>query len=219
MEPFKVCGHLRDVTGTYPDAALIVNAGKAGGDNARHAIARQWLSEGIPYAFKDCPGIYESVRLWLALRLDVDPKEINLTGSARLGQSLAPSKIGKPFGESSDLDIFIISSSLFDRLKSEFDHWMYAYESGELQAANGREEYFWKENLDRIPKNLYRGFIDSKFIPNHEQYKATRAIANAMYLLKGKLDVTPLAPSISDASVRCYRSWDSYVRQISLSLK
>ena len=218
MEPFKVCGHLRDVTGAYPDAALIVNVGKAGGDNARHAIARQWLSEGIPYAFKDCPGIYESVRLWLALRLNVDPKEINLTGSARLGQSLAPSKIGKPFSESSDLDIFIISSDLFGRLKSEFDQWAYAYEVGDLKASNLREDSFWRDNLVRIPKNLYRGFIDSRFIPNHEQYKATRAIADAMYLLKGKLDVTILAPKISDASVRCYNSWESYVRQISLSL-
>lgn len=219
MEPFKVCGHLRDMTSPYPDAALIVNAGKAGGDNTRHAIARQWLSEGIPYAFKDCPGVYESVRLWLSLRLDVDPKEINLTGSARLGQSLSPKKLGKPFGDTSDLDIFVISASLFERLKSEFDHWAYAYEIGELNASNATEDSFWKKNLEGVPKNIYRGFIDSKFIPNYERYKAARSISNSMYLLKHKLDVTPLAPSISDASVRCYNSWESYVRQVSLSLK
>ena len=219
MEPFKVSSQLRDVTGSYPDAQLISDVAKQGGESARSAIARQWLSEGIPYAFKDCPGVYESVRAWIATRLNIDPKEVNLTGSARLGQSLAPDKMGKPFGEGSDLDIFIISNELFDNLKNDFNVWSFDYESNSLKASNDREDGFWKNNLYRGPKNLSKGFIDSNIVPNHSKYIYTRNVAQTMYLLKEKLDVTISAPKICHASVRCYKSWSSYVRQISLGLQ
>ncbi|NOR81533.1 MAG: hypothetical protein GQ529_11995 [Methyloprofundus sp.] len=177
------------------------------------------MSEGIPYAFKDCPGVYESVRSWLAIRLDINPKEVNITGSARIGQSLAPKKMGKPFGEGSDLDLFIISSELFDKLKIDFNEWSFDYESNKVIASNDREDGFWKNNLHRCPKNISRGFIDSNVIPNHDKYTYAKNIAQTMYLLKEKLDVTNSAPKVCHASVRCYRSWDSYVRQVSLGLQ
>ncbi len=37
--------------------------------------------------------------------------------------------------------------------------------------------------------------------------------------LKEKLDVTPEAPKFSYVSVRCYKSWVCYVRQISLGFQ
>lgn len=218
MEPFKVPEKLRCITATYPDAKLISEVAKQGGESVRLAIARQWLSEGIPFAFKECPGLYESIRTWISLRLDVDPKETNITGSARLGQSLAPTKMGKPFGDGSDLDVFIISEKLFEKLKSDFDNWAFEFESNLIKSTNERENGFWISNLDRGHKNISRGFIDSKIIPNREKYSSARKIAQTMYLLKEKLDITDNAPKISDASVRCYKSWDSYVRQVSLSL-
>ncbi|MBB1369583.1 hypothetical protein H5058_01745 [Pseudoalteromonas sp. SR45-4] len=177
------------------------------------------MSEGIPFAFKDCPGIYESIRSWVGSRLNIDPKELNVTGSARLGQSLAPHKMGKPFGDGSDLDIFIISNELFEHLKSDFNEWSYDFESGVISASNDRENGFWKGNLHRGPKNIARGFIDSNIVPNHDKYCYVRNIAQTMYLLKEKLDVTSEAPNFSHASVRCYKSWASYVQQISLGFQ
>ncbi|AQQ69444.1 hypothetical protein Mag101_07895 [Microbulbifer agarilyticus] len=176
------------------------------------------MSEGIPFAFRDCPGIYEAVRDWVAIKLDVDPKEVNLTGSARLGQSLSPRKIGRPFGEGSDLDVFVISTELFNRLKSDFDEWSYDFESGNVKPSNEREAGFWKDNLHRCPKNIFRGFIDSNVIPNHQKYQCVKNISQTMYLLKEKLGVTPGAPKVCHASVRCYKSWGDYVRQVSLGL-
>lgn len=219
MEPFKVSSHLRDVVSPYPEAKLIAEVAKNGGESARQAIARQWLSEGIPFAFKECPGIYESIRSWVGSRLNIDPKELNVTGSARLGQSLAPHKMGKPFGDGSDLDIFIISSELFEHLKSDFNEWSYDFESGVISASNERESGFWKGNLHRGPKNIARGFIDSNIVPNHDKYRYVRNIAQTMYLLKEKLDVTSEAPNFCHASVRCYKSWASYVQQISLGFQ
>lgn len=218
MEPFKVSNPLRSITGAYPEASTLSQAAKQGGESTRTAIARLWLSEGIPYAFKDCPGIYESVRTWIAMRLDVDPKEINLTGSARLGQSLAPHKMGKLFGEGSDLDMFIISSELFDKLKTDFNNWSDDYESKVVVASNERENGFWRDNFYRGAKNISKGFIDAKLIPNREKYSHARNVAQTMFLLKEKLGTTDLAPTICHASLRCYKSWSSCVNQISLSL-
>ncbi|MGY4879456.1 hypothetical protein ACLUEY_16425 [Vreelandella aquamarina] len=219
MEPFKVSNHLRDVVSAYPEARLISEAAKHGGESARQAIARQWLSEGIPFAFKDCPGIYESIRSWVGARLNIDPKELNVTGSARLGQSLSPRKLGTPFGSGSDLDIFIISSELFEQLKSDFNQWSFDFESGDISASNDKESQFWKDNLHRGPKNIARGFIDSRIVPNRERYSNVVNVAQTMYLLKEKLDVTPEAPKFSYASVRCYKSWACYVQQISLGFQ
>jgi hypothetical protein len=219
MEPFKVSNHLQDVVAQYPDAKLLSEVAKNGGESARQAIARQWLSEGIPFAFKDCPGIYESMRSWISSRLNIDPKELNITGSARLGQSLAPSKMGKPFGDDSDLDIFIVSSELFEHLRNDFNEWSYDFESGVIRASNQRESGFWTDNLHRGPKNIDRGFIDSNIIPNREKYRHVSNVAQTMYLLKEKLDVTSNAPKFCHASVRCYKSWSSFVQQISLGFK
>jgi len=218
MEKFSVPRELKLITCTYPEASLISSVAKTGGLQARQAIARQWLSEGIPFAFKNCPGLYESIRTWLAIRLSIDPKAIGITGSAKIGQSLAPSQIGKPFSDSSDLDLFIISKNLFDKLVSDFNSWAYDFETGNLIPSNKREEGFWKDNIQRGPKNILKGFLDSKMVPNLAKYSQVQNIAQTMWLLIEKLKITADAPRISRASVRCYKAWENYVQQVSLSL-
>lgn len=121
MEKFTVPSELKKITCTYPEANLLSSVARNGGIQARQAIARQWLSEGIPFAFKNCPGLFESIRVWLGTRFSIDPKAIGITGSAKIGQSLAPSKLGKPFNHESDLDLFIISDILFEKIISEFN--------------------------------------------------------------------------------------------------
>lgn len=218
MEPFKVSEKLRGIIDAYPDARLIAEAAREGGEAAKQAIARQWLSEGIPFAFKDCPGMYESVRTWLAVRLSVDPKEINITGSARLGQSIAPKKIGSPFGNGSDLDIFVVSDALFERLKKDFNAWSYQFQCGALNPKNPRELHFWNENVGRGERSLSRGFIDTKIIPNYESFACAQNVAQTMFMLLGRLENSISAPQFSDASVRCYNSWSNYSRQVTMGL-
>ena len=78
-----------------------------GGREARIALAQLWMTEGIPFAFVECPVLYDSVRLWLGKRLNVHAKEISITGSGRTGESLNPQRTGKPFDAKSDLDLFV----------------------------------------------------------------------------------------------------------------
>lgn len=218
MEAFKGATILKELIGSYPDAKIIQNVAREGGETARLAIARLWLSEGIPYAFKECPWLYESLRSWIAMRLNVDAKEISITGSARLGQSLSPRQIGKVFNRESDLDIFIVSSELFEKLRNDFSQWSFDFESGVINPSNDRERGFWEDNYSRGAKVLSKGFIDSKLIPNYDKYETVKNISQSMWLVKEKLTITPNAPTISHASVRCYKSWNDYVRQASLSL-
>ncbi len=218
MEPFKVSTQLATLLGSYPDAKTLVDAAVKGGEQSKVAIARLWLSEGIPYAFRDKPALYESVRGWLGTRLGVDPKEIHLTGSARIGQSLAPKRLGTIFGDHSDLDIFIVSYDLFERMKADFNHWSYEFEGGLVQPSNDRERRFWEENNQRGPRLIQRGFLDSNIVPNRSAYPTIKNIAQTMWLLKGKLDITENAPRVRSASVRCYLDWVSYVRQMVISL-
>ena len=219
MESFSISDSLRALTTPYPDPCLVLDAADRGGEQARIALVRLWLSEGIPHAFRECPAVYEAVRSWLSVRLDVHAKEIGIVGSARLGASLAPKKLGKKFSITSDLDLVIVSKGLFEKLREEFCQWSLAFESGEVVARNPKEEKWWRENNKWVPRNIACEFLDPEKIPNLEPYPVTREISQTMFLLHGKLKCTLDAPHPKRASVFCFRSWDSFVRQKSLNLR
>lgn len=218
MKPFAISDQLKDVSETYPAANTIAKAGKNGGQEARSALARLWLSEGIPYAFKDRPAVYEAMRSWLSNNLDVNAKNFSLVGSARIGTSLAPSKLGSAFNYKSDLDLVVISNALFADLRDEFCQWSRDFEGEKVIPRNSNEEKYWKDNNKRGHIHIQRGFIDQKMIPNLSQYPVVRRISETMAILIQKLKATDHAPNIEHASLRCYASWDYFVRQISLNL-
>lgn len=219
MRPFKLSNPLRKLTGNYPEALCLRETAKAGGEISKAAIARVWLSEGIPFAFRHCPGMYDIVRAWIGYRLGVDPKEVSITGSARIGQSLAPGKIGKPFDNHSDLDLFVVSKCLFEKMKNDFCTWSYDFENRRIVPENDRERKFWLDNHERGLKVIRKGFLDSKMIPNRKKYSTIQNVHQTMWLLREKLHITDGAPKVKRASLRCYNSWPDHLRQVSLSLK
>lgn len=218
MRPFDVSPHLAGLVDAYPSAEELARASYAGGPQVRLFLARLWLSEGIPFAFRARPAVYEHMRSFLASRLGVDPKDITLIGSARVGQSLSPSTLGRPFSSDSDLDLTVVSPDLFNRLVAEFNAWAYDFESGVAQPANSRERRFWNDHLERGPDVIGRGFLDSKMIPLRHSYVLAKQVGQTMYLLREKLAATPGAPVVSRADIRVYRSWDAFARQVGLSL-
>ena len=219
MEPFRVPEPLRALRVTHPEAKLVLHAASDGGKTSCDALARLWLSEGIPYAFTECPAVYEVLRGWLAIRLDVDPKDISLTGSARIGSSLSPRKCGVRFSADSDLDLFIVSEILFNKLREEFKKWTNEFNEGIVKPKNPRERKFWLDNAARGLNLLDRGFIDQKMIPNLQNYPVVKSISQGMFLLIEKLKITVDAPKPKLASIRCYKSWKHAIQQISLNLE
>ena len=217
MRPFLIAESVRELRDTYPAAHRVLQAA-AGGRVARSALVQLWITEGIPYAFKDCPAIYASMRTWLGQKLDVHPKEISMTGSGRFGESWVPSKLGTSFGPKSDLDLFLVSSDCFARVEADFTRWSNEYDRGEITPQNDRQAKYWDDHQRRGPKIIQRGFLDTWMIPPWHRYETVQHVAQTMWLLKRRLEATASAPVVSKAVERVYHDMTSLVDQESFNL-
>lgn len=215
MKPFEFNPSLNEITDRYPASDQLLEVLDTSGHSDRVAIARQWLSEGVPFAFEHCPAVFESLRIWLALKLGVKAKEISLVGSARLGWSLDPEKLGSPFSPKSDLDLFVVSQKLFLLITEDFCRWNSDYVNGRISPTTNKEKVYWPDNSKRGPGLISRGFMDAKLIPGGYDRKN---IDDMMSQLVENLNATITAPNLRRASLRCYNSWGSFEDQISLNL-
>ena len=204
----------------YPAAEDVLQA-VALGSRERAVVARLWMSEGIPFAFRECPALYEEARTWLAEQLGLDPKEISLRGSGRLGYSLRPERWGDAYNPlSSDLDVFAVSERLFDRLRKDFERWSDDYASGAIVPRSKGERRNWPENRKWGARNKDRGFLDSWMVPNRPAYPVVSKTNDRLAGLWTKLLKTDAGPTPREKlTLRCYRDWQSYERQAIISLK
>jgi hypothetical protein len=220
VKPLQVDAQLLGLSSQYPDASAFREAVLRLSPHSREWVVRLWLTEGIPFAFRDRPAVYESVRGWLGERLHVCPKEVTLLGSARIGFSLAcPPDYGRTFSSRSDLDLSIVSPSLFDKFSKSFEQWEADYIGQIVQPRHPRERQLWDENIRRIRTNLARDFMDANKIPTRDRYPIAQTVAQTVWVLKEKLEVTEGAPKVRKASIRVYRSWRALVARVSFNLR
>lgn len=219
VRPFAIPEDCKLLRETYPEPGVLSEAIRSLGLPDLEAVASLWLSEGIPFGFVSTPILYEIVRRWLALRLQVEPKSITLIGSARIGYSLRRvPDYGRAFGEQSDLDFSAIDGELFSALVDTFSEWLSDVNKGRVSPRNEKEKRYWPENLRLLPDNIFRGFIDPYKIPTWHRYPKVVSIQHALYELSERLRVTPDAPNVRGVSLRVYRDWPSFFRQVSLNL-
>src|SRR5688500_10040342 len=77
--------------------------------------ATKWVLEPLPFLFEvGGPSALWRWKSTLAGQLEVDPKNVLITGSAAVGVSLNPYKSFKPFDDKSDIDVAVISTYHFD---------------------------------------------------------------------------------------------------------
>ena len=217
---FRIGPRLAKVSGAYPLPNDVFAAAEVG-TRERTILARLWISEGIPFAFRQCPGLYEEVRKWLADGLELDPKQISIAGSARLGYSLAPKKWGEPYqSNSSDLDFFAVSERLFEGLCHDFERWSNDYVCNSVRPRTDRDRFYWDANRLETPRSIQRGFLDSKRVPNLDRYGLFQRMNNRLAYLSAKLHKMDWGPKPPRRlTLRCYKDWASYERQLDLSLK
>src|SRR4029077_2344964 len=154
MQPFSVAAEFLQLKDTYPDPGQLTRAARVANFYEHEGLVRLWLSEGIPFAFREFPGLYEVVRGWLGSKLGIHPKTITLIGSARIGYSLAPHPaFGRAFSAKSDLDFAVVSESLFSTLSASVTKWRNDVGVGTVKPRNSREQSFWSDNLSRLPFN------------------------------------------------------------------
>lgn len=77
-------------------------------------IVDEHLFAGMPFSFSAQTEVYQAMIKAISSGLQVSQNDICVVGSARIGFSLSPHKFGEPFGRYSDIDIIVVSSSLFD---------------------------------------------------------------------------------------------------------
>lgn len=220
MKPFEVYKALDELTDVHPSADILLKVAGGIDHNVRYAICRLWLSEGLPFAFKTRPSVYEAVRIWLANSLAIQAKQITIIGSGRQGFSLSPDQnIGRLFGTHSDLDFTIVSLDIFQRLKDTFHRWADEYRTERVHPRNNREKSFWDENMKSCASGFNRGFVDPHKIPTFHRYPEANKVAQTMYLLNEKFKITPGAPVISKVSLRIYKDWDSFILQMAINLE
>lgn len=218
MKPFFVSEANEKLRERYPPTTDFVQAANTLDYKGRVALLCLVITEGVPAAFQNCPLLYESLRNFIAGRLDVHAKEVTLIGSARLGYSLAPSpKFGQTLSSSSDLDFSVISKGLFKQLSDVFGTWQADFDKGVRKPRNQTEGKFWIDNLNRLPANIHRGFIDPYKIPN--LYPLPSSISETLWLSGRKLAITPLAPQFKRLTLRVYSDWDDILRQQLLNLQ
>lgn len=217
--PFLVKESSKHLVKAYPDSEQIKDVFTKASENERHGIVRLWITEGIPYAFKDNPLLYEEIRAFIANGVKVHPKEVTLVGSARIGYSLKPQVWGRTFTEASDLDFAIISNDLYIRLVNDFQKWVGDIETKKISARNPNQLKSWLGSILTVNLNISKGYIYTKNLFPHNYYPTVAHSYYSMGKLKERLSVTPNCPDISDLSIRIYSSWNSCIRQIKINLK
>jgi hypothetical protein len=89
-------------------------------------------------------------QLHQCFRIKFHPLQLIVCGSAHLGFSPVPHKLGNPFNAlSSDIDVAVVSTELFD-------HWWFELQSIEL----------FPPDLARVAEDLFWGFINPSNVKN-----------------------------------------------------
>ena len=115
----------------------------------RHTVGKHILT-GDCYIL-DQDGHY-SMRAAISDRYEVHPEQVFVVGSAKLGFSIAEAKRFRAFCTESDIDVAIVSDSLFDRI------WMEVLRFD----TEGNE---WREEKPRFRKYLMQGWIRPDALP------------------------------------------------------
>src|SRR5207249_9485842 len=75
-------------------------------------LVRKHITSGDCFVLS--PSSYYELKARIAGNFGIHPAEVVVVGSAKLGFSLAPDKRYRPFGQTSDIDVTLCSSDLFD---------------------------------------------------------------------------------------------------------
>lgn len=218
IHPIKFESNLSSLSPKFPKAETLLSTFKESNGASREAFARLWLTESVPAAFYLCPAVFEGLRLWVSEQLNVHPKEVNLTGSARVGYSFAPTQFGKFYNKDSDFDMFIVSDSLFSKISADHDMFEHDFINELITPKTDHQRECWSENINVNKRNIKKKFLDANKIPSYKRYTTAQSINNNAWRLTEALKLTDNAPTPSYISFRIYKDWKHCIDRLSLNL-
>lgn len=195
--PFDVNGRAQPKAAAHPTPDELCDAAKHLSTDDLVAFVRALVQERTPAAFASSPLLWESVRKWLAARHAVHPREVGMSGSAQLGYSIVATKDWAKFDPvGSDLDLFVVSGPLFEKIERE------ARRLAASPAGAGR----YVEQVKTITRTLSRGWIDVKHVPaDHDQYSASANLMNDASIIIDRLENHGY--KLKPSSFRVYADW------------
>ena len=206
-----VCEH-------YPQSDIF-NSGRKATITELKRFVRIILTEGIPFACVTCPMAYEFGRHRAAERIGVDPKQLSVTGSARIGYSLHPDKFARAYDPAnSDIDLFLIDEECFVTLAQEYTDFLRLFESGKIVPRNEREKEYWTANKEFCPNDIRKGFLDQKYVPTFNRFQMPQRLGDAAHRFKANVNSASGKELVRSTSLRTYRDWNAAINQISFSL-
>lgn len=193
---FSTCG-LPNAPGLDPEAfALELSRIPS---TERMAMVRTWVQDRSPAAFSTLPYLWEAVREWTAKRHSLSPRQIGLAGSAQIGFSTHPRKAFAPFNKNgSDLDLYIVSDSLFAILEREANIFV------SRQMAADKSDFM--AQADTTSRAIARGYVDLQHIPAFpDRYPTCARLKNDASIIIDKLKLSGF--NLKPSHFRIYRDW------------
>jgi hypothetical protein len=170
-------------------------------------VAKVFLLEGVPFVFADSPKRYLIFRERVADSFEIGYQDVCIVGSAKLGFSPSPRKFGRPFAEASDVDVVIISSSLFD--KGTHTLFRYLNNVGPPIDFNKRESVNVDNSDWKLHKEAVRNFVFENFNPSH--LPESNDLRNEVFTKIASTSALFLAlePQVFVSKIRCriFRHW------------
>jgi len=184
-------------------------------DNHR-VLAKVFLLEGTPFVFENKPMKYVIFREQVADRFQIGSQDVCIVGSAKLGYSPSPhsGKFGRPFAETSDVDVVIISEPLFYKGSRQLFETLNSLEpstfktraaiSTKLKDAPVVDLRNWAKVKDALRNFVYQNFnpglLPQEHPLRHEIFE-NMASTSGLFLA--------LEPQVFVSKIRCrvFRNW------------
>jgi hypothetical protein len=170
-----------------------------------NGLVKDYIFEGIPYAFRETPTAVELLRNYLSRALGIQDENTIIIGSAKTGFSLSPETMFRQFSDESDIDVLVVDERIFDEIWQIVLKWHYPRR---LRGLEGLDIHWGR----RRRRELYWGW----FVPYQIRYeglsfpetlKPLRDISTAWFNAFRGLSQLPEF-SRWDIHGRLYRTWD-----------
>jgi hypothetical protein len=156
-------------------------------------IVQRYVAFGQPFMFENEKSYFDLKKI-ISKHFNVGYEKVIMVGSAKLGFSISPNKLWKPFGDESDIDMVVIDDLLFNRFWKD----LYKFETELLDRTIEDEKryrkflkYFFKGWIrpDLFPfsfsgKNQWEDFFKSISYKEFGERKITGAIFKEMFFFE-----------------------------------
>jgi len=103
---------------------------------------------------------YFDLKVAVAEKFDLHPSEVLIVGSGKLGFSIAPTKRYRPFSDTSDIDVALVSAQLFDNFWAD----VFQFKA---------ERNFWRKE-SAFNDYLVRGWIRPDMLPPAQRFRRAK---------------------------------------------